>query len=171
MHKTAVAVASATKGTSVGKVLQGYTYIHKSGIHTLPESKRLLLAQALRVAGEYEYDLVKFANDESNVSLLRYPSFDRVAHPKLEYSIKVIFPAKQCCFASYVNSTNPPILHRKDTLVSPEYPHYKKFRALTVAEEEQGLLSRRDIGNRIQWLELLKSKNLIVKGHSLAEVQ
>jgi DNA phosphorothioation-associated putative methyltransferase len=155
----------------VGKVVHSHTYVHKSNVSKLPQGKRILLAKALMLVGEYEYDLVKFSNDETGLSILRYPNFDRDPHPTIAYSVKVILPSKHVCFTNYANSANPPILHRKETLVSPEYRHYAKFKALTEAEEAAGLLSRRDIGNKNQWAALLKTKNLTIKGHSLTEIQ
>jgi DNA phosphorothioation-associated putative methyltransferase len=172
MQSPAVPVASVKVVPNlVGKVVHSNTYVHKSNVCNLPAEKRILLATALMVVGEFEYDLVKFANDESTISLLRYPNFDRDPHPKLEYSIRVVFPSKHFCITHYSKSLNPPILHRKDTLVAPNYRLYAKFKALSVAEEAAGLLSRRDIGNRNQWLSLLKAKNLTLKGHTLAEMQ
>jgi DNA phosphorothioation-associated putative methyltransferase len=173
MQKSAALPIASVKvvPNHIGKTIHSHTYIHKSNNHNLPTEKRVLLAMALMVVGEFEYDLVKYANNGSSISLLRYPNFDRDPHPKLEYSIKVMFPGKHCCFTYYTKSRNPPILHRKDTLVAPDYRHYAKFRALSDAEEAAGLLSRRDIGTRDQWLALLKTKNLTLKGHSLSEVQ
>ena len=153
----------------VGKQVGVHLYAHKSNIRHLPENIRALVAKALLVAGEFEYDLIKVANDRAHVCLLRYPTFDTHAHPELKYSIKVLLPSRQYCMTDYSNSANPPILHRKDLLVPPEYPLHAVFSRLTGMEEKYGLLNRGDIGTSKQWKALLTAKNLTIKGHSLTE--
>jgi DNA phosphorothioation-associated putative methyltransferase len=153
----------------VGKRLPSHLYVHKSAVCHLPADVRMLVARALLMAGEFDYDVIKVAHDESHVCLLSYPDFDLDPHPALKYSIKVVLSSGQYCISDYTKSENPPILHRKDTLVTEEYPLYVLFKSLTDAEEEQGLLSRSDIGNRNQWEALLKSKKLSIKEHSLVK--
>lgn len=164
-----IAEAPVVADCPVGKHVGTHLYVHKSNICHLPKNVRLLVAQALLVAGEFEYDLVKVAHDGKHVCLLSYPTFDTHAHPELKYSIKVLFPSKQYCVTDYTKSTNPPILHRKDLLVPTDYPLYTVFSRLTKKEEKLGLLNRGDIGTRKQWKTLLTAKNLIIKGHSLTE--
>lgn len=154
---------------TVGKRVGTHLYVHKSGFRHLHVDDRILVARALMVAGEFEYDLVKIAHDGSHVCLLRYSDFDTNPHPALMYSIKVWLSNGQYCMTDFSNSDNPPILHRKETFVAPDYPNYAAFVRLTEVEEAHGLLSRHDIGNRKQWKALLASKNLTIKGHSLTE--
>ena len=162
-------LAEALDSAVVGKRLPAYLYIHKSAIRHLPNDARMLVAKALLNVGEFDYDLVKVAHDESHVCFMSYPDFDLDPHPALRYSIKVVLSSGQYCMSDYSKSDNPPILHRKDSLVTEEYPLYVLFKSLTDAEEEQGLLSRSDIGNRNQWEALLKSKKLSIKGHCLVK--
>ena len=153
----------------VGKRLPSHLYVHKSAVCHLPADVRMLVAKALLMAGEFDYDIIKVAHDESHVCLLSYPDFDLDPHPTLKYSIKVVLSSGQYCVSDYSKSDNPPILHRKETLLSEEYPLYELFKSLTDAEEEAGLLSRNDIGNRKQWNALLESKKLSIKGHCLVK--
>jgi hypothetical protein len=76
--------------------------------------------------------------------------------PKAAYQIK-----------DFSSSPNPPILHRKDCLVSPTYPYYQVFRDLSEAEERAGLLSRPEIGFQKQWNDLLALNGLKLEGHTL----
>jgi DNA phosphorothioation-associated putative methyltransferase len=142
-------------------------YAHKSNICHLPTDLRVLVARALLIAGEFDYDVVKVAPDRLHVCLLSCPDFDTNPHPALKYSVTVVLPSKQCCISDFTKTTNQPILHRKETLVSEDYPLYGMFKALSRSEEELGLLSRGDIGTRKQWETLLKAKKLHIKGHSL----
>ncbi len=66
-----------------------------------------------------------------------------------------------------MHSESPPILHRKETFLHSTHPRFEEFSALTVAEEEAGLLSRRDIGTKKKWLDLLFTEGFEVKGHTL----
>ena len=163
------AVEEVALDSVVGKRVATHLYTHRSNIYRLPEESKILVAQALMVAGEFDFDLVKIAYDDTHVCLLSYPDFDTHPHPELKYSIKVLLPSGQYCMTDYSNSANPPILHRKETFVTPEYPLYAVFVNLTKAEERYGLFGRSDIGHRKQWKALLASKNLTIRGHSLSE--
>ncbi|MCB1156492.1 MAG: hypothetical protein H7A25_02255 [Leptospiraceae bacterium] len=59
-----------------------------------------------------------------------------------------------------------PILHRKETFLHSSHPRYEEFSALSSAEEA-GLLSRRDIGSKNRWEEVLQEKGLRIEGHVL----
>ncbi|HBP89806.1 MAG TPA: hypothetical protein DD706_19165 [Nitrospiraceae bacterium] len=67
----------------------------------------------------------------------------------------------------YSNGDNPPILHRKDTFVTKNYPYFETFRQLTLQEEAEGLLSNSDIGFKQAWETLLRSKGLCITNHEL----
>ncbi len=59
----------------------------------------------------------------------------------------------------YSNQVNPPILHRKELLVSPEYPRYDSFRQITVEGEAAGLyLNTAVIGHLQSWEFLIRQK-------------
>jgi DNA phosphorothioation-associated putative methyltransferase len=168
--KPLTAIRKSIAEITLGKRLPEHVYIHISGIAKLPEASRLMVAQALLVAGEFQFELIKVAKDGLSVSLLHYPDFDTKAHPALIYSVKVHFPHMNFVFTNYKKSGNPPILHRKETCVDASYPHYQKFVKLTKMEEDYHLLGRRDIGNKKQWENLLSEKHLSIKGHSIREI-
>jgi hypothetical protein len=68
----------------------------------------------------------------------------------------------------YSNTENPFIVHRKETFVTPDYPHYQQFAALTRQEEALGLLDNpRAIGTRLAWEERLAQFKVTFQGHSL----
>ena len=177
MEALAIAVAPVEVAANdesacvVGKRLLTHLYIHKNYVHRLPDELKVLVAQALRVAGEFDFDLVKVAHDGSHVCLLRYPNFDTDPHPSLMYSIKVQLSNGQFCLTDYSRNVNPPILHRKELFVGSDYRLYSKFLALTLAEEKLGLLCRPNIGNKKQWKALLATKKVTLRGHKLVEAQ
>ncbi len=68
----------------------------------------------------------------------------------------------------YAQSTNPPVLHRKDSFLNANHPLYAKFARLTVQEEKQGLLDDASgIGTREGWSRRLAERGFALKGHRL----
>jgi hypothetical protein len=60
-------------------------------------------------------------------------------------------------YRDYDTSENPPILHRKETFVTPDYPLYEKFAKLTHQEENWGLLDDTStIGNPQRLAKMLE---------------
>jgi hypothetical protein len=58
---------------------------------------------------------------------------------------------------NYQNADNPPILHRKETFVTRDYPLYEEFEHLTKIESALGLLnSSYPIGTKQEWQRLFK---------------
>jgi DNA phosphorothioation-associated putative methyltransferase len=105
--------------------------------------------------------------DGRKVSFLNYKDFDDVAHPELFNSVHVYLPSASYTIRDYSSSENPPILHRKESLVDPLYPNYGSFAELTRQEDDFGLLSRSDVGFRSAWLRLLEDRGLQIIGHHL----
>lgn len=110
--------------------------------------------------------LVKFSIEQPKISYLFYLNFDRDPHPKLQKSIIVNLETEQVSQRDYYQSENPPILHRKETFVTPEYPYYQEFAQLTREEIALGLLDNgRVIGTHRQWQQLLLHHSLDFIGH------
>lgn len=163
-------IAAACKRARVGKLVADDLYLHRSLEPDLPPPLRLVVAAARMVTGELDYTLLKLRLDGRAVSFLQYRDFDEVAHPPLVYSVRVYLPRASYQVRNFAVSRNPPILHRKDTLVSGSYPGYARFRALTLAEEDLGLLNRADIGTFEQWRALLKATGTEIVGHEIRTI-
>jgi DNA phosphorothioation-associated putative methyltransferase len=67
-------------------------------------------------------NVIKFRRDKAKVSYLTYNNFDRDAHPALQTAITGGLRSLNAKYRSYRESLNPPILHRKETLVPEDYP-------------------------------------------------
>jgi DNA phosphorothioation-associated putative methyltransferase len=132
---------------------------------------RILIFAARRIVGELDYDILKLATDGRAISFLSYIDFDTDAHPALRRSVRVYLPRASYEIREYGASENPPILHRKDTLVSPSYPGYLMFKQLTDAEESMGLLAAPDIGTRERWAAVLATHGVEIHGHALRPVE
>jgi hypothetical protein len=72
----------------------------------------------------------------------------------------------------YADNINPPILHRKETFLPAGHALRAQFEALTRAEETAGLYERTaTIGFKLNWEKLLKSKGLVIRGHTLQRAE
>ncbi len=159
----------ALRASPVGKHTPNALYVHESGLRHLPPILRVYEACARIYIGRVdEANIIKLHKDEPKVSYLSYPDFDSNPHPALAFSLIADFYKFRVKYREYENSTNPPILHRKESFLHPEYPKYEKFKRLTCAEEKRGLYNNTAIiGTREGWEKILKEKGVALKGHRL----
>lgn len=153
---------------SKGKHTRAALYIHVNFLQELDPVLRIYEGCASRTIGRVDgATLVKFSTDKPQISYLFYPEFDTHAHPALHTSIKIDFTTLAVAYRDYSAIANPPILHRKETFVTPSYPNYEKFAQLTRQEEKRGLLNNptSSIGTREGWEQRLNQYQLEIKGH------
>jgi len=75
-------------------------------------------------------------------------------------------------YRDYSGAANPPILHRKETFVAPNYPLYQKFARLTAQQEKWGLLDdAASIGTREGWNRRLLEREVELRGHRLVRIR
>lgn len=153
----------------IGKRLPSDFYIHRSAEESLPALLRVVVFGARQIVGELDYDILKMAMDGRKLSFSKYKDFDGQAHPELLHSVRVHLPTASYVIRDYSSSENPPILHRKETMVGTEYPEHEVFAELTRQEEQRGLLSQPDIGFRKQWLNSLKEHRIQIIGHTICD--
>jgi len=112
--------------------------------------------------------LIKLHRHSGKVSYLVYPEFDTDPHPALLRSIKLSLRTRELDCHDYATSTNPPILHRKETFLPPGHPLVAKFARLTRQEEKHGLLDETaSIGTRAGWQRRLAERGFQIRGHRL----
>lgn len=160
-------IQKACASSSVGKLLPSHIYVHKSAEDELPALLRIVIFAAKQIVGEVPYNIAKIAVDGRTVSFLDYPNFDQDPHPALLRSVQVYLPKTSFKLRDYSNGDNPPILHRKETFVTKNYPYFETFQQLTLQEESEGLLSNSVIGFKQAWVALLHSKGLCITNHEL----
>ncbi|MFB8791297.1 MAG: DNA phosphorothioation-associated putative methyltransferase [Potamolinea sp.] len=144
-------------------------YVHVSALESLNPLLRLYEGCASRTIGRLDgATLIKFPFNVPKISYLFYPDFDTDPHPALHTSMRIDLRDLQVIFRNYDSSPNPPILHRKETLVTSDYPHYEMFAQLTKQEEELALLNETStIGNRRGWQKCLQEHGVEIRGHSV----
>ena len=164
------AIQLACRSSSVGKLTPSALYIHKEALHLVPALLRVYEACARRIVGEIEEaNLVKLHRDAKMVSYLSYPDFWENPHPPLASSFSVDLIEQKFDFRKYSNRKNRPILHRKETFISPSHPNYDKFSRLSIAEESAGLFQNPNlIGHEEAWQKTMNEKRLKITNHLIA---
>ncbi|OUL32393.1 DNA phosphorothioation-associated putative methyltransferase [Nostoc sp. 106C] len=166
-------IARACKRSPVGKNLPDAFYVHVWALHALEDLLQQYESCARSATTQAQNaTIVKFSTSKLKISYLFYPDFDTDPHPALQASIQVDLETLQVTHRDYGTSSNPFILHRKETFVTPEYPLYQQFAELTRAQEALGLLNNsRSIGTRRGWEERLRAYNVELQGHCLIQYQ
>ncbi len=158
----------ACHASPFGKMTPEALYVHVSGVEQLPPVLRVYQGAARALTGNVDdTTVIKLHRLKAQVSFLAYPHFDKDPHPTLETAVVARLPELRVSFRNFAESTNPPILHRKETFVPEDHPGRAKFERLTRQEEKAGLLSAHDIGRREEWNELLASNGKRLRGHRL----
>jgi DNA phosphorothioation-associated putative methyltransferase len=166
----------SNKHSSIGKLLPAAFYIHHSAINLLDPLLREYEVLAREIASSKQNTnflkekatLIKYSFDRPTISYLYYPNFDREPHPELHGSTIVNLVNTEVSDRYYSESNNPPLLHRKETFVAPDYPNYEKFKHLTEMEAVLGLLAdSRAIGTRRDWELRLQESRIAFAGHYL----
>lgn len=156
-----------------GKRLNNAIYLHTQTLECCPDAIRGFVEEIWNHARVGpEYNVVKFSLSEFRVSFLSYPDFFEEPHPQLRSSLSINLTSGRSRKHDYDHSSNPPILHRKETLLDPAHPLVNEFKALTAQEEAEGLYrDTRTIGFKLNWESLLAAKGLGYSGHKLIRVQ
>lgn len=164
---------AAARESSVGKVLPDAFYVHVSALDTIPAILRLYEACARRYLGGVDgATLVKLKLDGAKVSYLAYPDFDKTPHPALQWSLKVDLQGFRVRLTDFSTRENPPVLHRKETFVTEDYPRHATFARLTRQEEKWGLLTdSRHIGTRAGWEAVLTRTGVTLRGHRVIRLR
>ncbi|GGA93410.1 DNA phosphorothioation-associated putative methyltransferase [Agarivorans gilvus] len=143
---------------SVGKHLPDAIYLHKDAFSALPTALSQFIpavAKAVNLADD-EWNLVKLFKKEFRLSLLHYPEFCSDSYPALKQSLNIDLIRLSHKLTRYQESDNPPILHRKETMILPEHKHYQEFVILTQEGENAGLYENsRLIGFKRSWENLI----------------
>ncbi|MCU0537531.1 MAG: DNA phosphorothioation-associated putative methyltransferase, partial [Hydrococcus sp. Prado102] len=153
----------------VGKKNRNSLLVHTSALETLAPLLRLYEGCASRTFGDLEEaNLIQFYCDRPKISYLFYSDFDENPHPSLHSSMTIDLGDLKVRYRDFSNDENPPILHEKESLVTPDYPFYEKFAKLTRQEKDWGLLEDFNAINRLQgWLQLLEDRCVFLKGDRL----
>ncbi len=149
------------KDLSIGKRLPDSVYLHKSALKHLPEALQLLVSGTANQfnISERNWSIIKFYKKDYKITYLDYPDFDYISYPALKQSQIVDLDKQTTRKSNYSKSENPPILHRKETFVTDNYPLISLFKAITKEGEKIGLYEKTSrIGFKKNWEKLIQSK-------------
>ena len=140
-------------------------------MHELPSELQKFIPAVARAVNlpDEQWNLIKLFKNEFRLSLLNYPSFYSDSYPVLEQSLNVDLSKLSHKVTCYRSSENPPILHRKETMILPGSDYYEHFTTLTEEGEKAGLYENtRIIGFKRSWLNLIHKKGYqLVEGRLL----
>ena len=153
------------KEIQIGKHLPVAIYLHKSAIDSLPIVLQNFLQKTIKDLdlSNASWNLIKFSKKDFKISLLCYPTFFQDSYPPLHSSNTIDLEKGSVRKSSYKKSTNPPILHRKETFLKPDHPSVQLFREITKEGEEAGLYKNtRTIGFKKSWERLIAQNGLML---------
>ncbi len=166
------AVNEACNRAPVGKLLPNAFYVHREALDALEPLLRAYEDSACASRAVEGANLIKLHRHSGKVSYLVYPDFETDPHPALRRSIKLSLRTRELDCFDYAKSTNPPILHRKETFLPPGHALVAKFARLTQQEENHGLLDETaTIGTRDGWQRRLAERGFTVRGHRLVRLR
>ena len=159
----------------VGKRVVDDWYVHRTAIEFLEDELKIAIATELESAPATALEranVVKLNVSSSRFSLLRYDDFFETPFPVLLESWTLpVSNDRAATYRSYRDSLNPPILHRKELLLSPAHPMRPKFEEVTRQAEALGLFDETaTIGFREDWFRLVASKGYKIVGSDFMPV-
>ena len=158
----------------VGKQVAGHGYLHLTALAAAgPEAlaRAAIAADIAGIQGTGDFNVVKFSQDASRLTLLDYPGFFEQGFPILRRYWTIDLATRSTRFRTYEGSLNPPILHRKELLLPSDHPRRAEFEALTAAAEQIGLFEDTTrIGFLQAWETLLAQRGYQVIGQTLVPI-
>ena len=156
------------QNSKIGLLDDKFLTIHISALESLDTMLRLYEGCVSRTIGRMGATLIRFHLHKPKITYLFYPEFDTDPHPKLQTSMQIDLRDLHLQHKDYSKSDNPPILHRKDAYITPDYPLYEKFAKLNKQELSWGLLDdSKAISHLKGWQEVLKNHCTELQGHRL----
>ena len=163
----------ALESLPAGKRLPSAIYLHRDSEKSLPQTLGKLVFELVeRLDLDEQYNVLKFHTKALKISFLSYPDFFTDPHPSLARSTVADLAHGTFRKTDYSGRANPPILHRKETFLTPDHPRAAEFAELTRLEEAAGLYENaKTIGFKENWSRLLAAKGYCFQGHSLVRVE
>jgi DNA phosphorothioation-associated putative methyltransferase len=143
-----------------GKKLPDAIYLHESYLQSAPHELISFVSSVATTHGkDFEWNILKLYRRDFKVTLLSYPEFDDDNYPPLRASLTIDLVRSNIRKTSFSRSENPPILHRKETLVPSSHPLYDHFLEVTEEGEKAGLYeTSRKIGFKKSWERVIAQK-------------
>lgn len=162
--------------SKVGKKVLDELYIHLSAVDHLGDAEQRIRIkeahQSVLSLSNHAPNVAKLSLRTGRLSLLAYAAFDDDPFPALAASW-IFAPGETAprSFRTYVDSLNPPILHRKELLVPPGYPGREQWSLLTTIAENLGLFDEPStVGFKLNWERMIANKGYRFAGDELVPI-
>jgi len=161
------AIDAACQRAEVGRLIDNALIVHRSALDYLQPLLRIYEGCARALVGDIdEANVIKLHRFSGKVSYIAYPQFEKDPHPAMRLRVKVTLPTLSIDLFDYADWDDPPILCRKEELLSWDHEWYNKFAHLTRQEEKHGVLNPDARLDRRSQLDLrLRDLGLILRGH------
>lgn len=157
-----------------GKRVGQHTYHHVEVLELLEPLQIEQINKAIAITGMLpgeRFNVIKLPHIGESVTLLDYPRFFDEAFPVLANHWTVDLARQTYRYRTYADSLNPPVLHRKELLLSKDHPQQELFQALTKSAEQIGLFEDPNrIGFKRAWDTLLAQRSYKVIGNELIPI-
>ena len=157
----------------IGKIIRGDFYFHVSAREVVPTAAQALMEHGSQVAQirlSEDFNVVKISRGGLKVSLLSYSDFFEDPFPKLSEVFTVDITNQSFRRRSYRPDGNPPILHKKELLLSEDHRSRFLFEQLTSSLEAHEIRpDKPGLGFKRQWETYLRTMKVSVKNHQLMD--
>lgn len=159
----------SARSSRIGKQTPSALYVHRDALAETPPLLQVYEGCARVLAGTIpDANMIKLSVTQPQVSYLTYPRFDRDAHPTLATAVTVNLTKLSVDWRDYTQSTNPPLLHRKEEFLGIDDPRRPLYERLTRSETRAGLYEHPErIGTLQGWQATLDQAGVQLRGHRL----
>ncbi len=158
----------------LGKRIINNIYWHCNLTHCQSNDVQQHIAEAEALTALHagiDYNVIKYDIKGSALSLLWYPCFFDDPFPVLEKSYRIDLNSMRVEKRDFQASLNPPILHRKELLLSQDDPHIPQFNEITAIAEQLGLFENTiRIGFKQAWDNLIAEKGFQLIGSQFVPI-
>jgi hypothetical protein len=155
------------------KKVGSHEYFHISQINQIDQFRTDQIQQAIELAKveDGQFNVIKCSLIADQITLLNYPGFFSEAFPRLNCYWSVDLAKQSVQFRTFEESINPPILHRKELLISQDHASRVLFSQLTASAEQIGLFADPlRIGFKLAWEALLEKTGYQIVNHQLVPI-
>jgi DNA phosphorothioation-associated putative methyltransferase len=160
---------------TIGKKIFDDLYVHQSAIDELTDKhlKEILSNVLTNLNDEVflNFNVVKINLKTKKISLLEYENFETDPFPSLITSYSLDNTTNELQKRSYWKSLNPPILHRKELLVSRHHPKRNEWESLTKVAESLGFFDQQaSIGFKLNWEKTINQNGFRLVGNEFLPI-
>ncbi len=155
----------------LGKRVSSNLYLHTSLVEEIGGELAYLVSQCASRAGitSDDYNVVRLDVDGASIAFLLYENLDEIPFPSLFTSRRYSLVSDRLVTTDFRTQSNPPILHRKETLLPWSHPRFQEFKSLTAQLNSLGAFTRsNEIGRRDTWNAILKDLGVRITDHEVA---